>query len=295
MPQIVFFLIHDSKIRYKTWFKWWLMRQTACSGRHPPMTGRANCRGMGLFPIWEHKIWFDGSWVGEHRREAATKRPQGREPNTQSLPRVIKLCPEVVLIEDRLEWGLGFVHLERHDSVERLELFGRRQCLVLVPFLLVLWLHVFGHDIRAEVGPGRLVRAARSALPVRHVDLPPKVFAKQADCLYKRGCLDVTVRHVQLELLFVGRLPGARLFLQHDHYSDAEVRNKVCKWTCNCNRPQVHRFAPLDNALLKVLWTMLWTHSLKSGVWRGLNVVKVGFICRIPHLRRHELDTLSKI
>ena len=95
---------------------------------------------------------------------------------------------------------------------------------------------------------------------------------------------------MQPELLFVGQLPGARLFLQHDHYNDTEVRNnvlnKVCKCTCNCNRPQVHRFAPLNNALLKVLWTMLWTHSLESGVWRGLNVVNMGFICKIPHLRR---------
>ena len=110
---------------------------------------------------------------------------------------------------------------------------------------------MFGHDINAEVGPVRMVCDVRDALPVCHVDLSPKVFAKQADRLNNRGCLDIVVCHVQPELLFVGRLLGARLFLRHDHYSDTKVRNKVCKCTCNCNRPQMHRCAPLDNTLLK--------------------------------------------
>jgi len=148
--------------------------------------------------------------------------------------------------------------IAQHDPIGELELFGRRQCLVLAPFLVVLWFHVFGHDIGVEVGPVRLVCDARGVLPVCHVDLPPKVFTKQANRLNNRGCLDVAIRHAQPELLFVGRLLRAQLFLwRHDHYSEAEVRkkvlSKVCKSTCNCNRPNVHRFAHLDNA-----WFILW-------------------------------------
>ncbi len=83
----------------------------------------------------------------------------------------------------------------RHDLIEELELFGRRQCLVFAPFLVVLWFHVFGHDIGAEVGPVGLVRNAHGALLVRHVDLLPKVFAKRAGRFNNRECLDVAVRH----------------------------------------------------------------------------------------------------
>jgi len=145
--------------------------------------------------------------------------------------------------------------LARHDPVKELELFKQRQCLVLIPFLVVLWLHVFGHDIGAEVGPVRLVCDACNTLPICHVNLPPKIFTKRVDRLNNRGCLDIAVRHAQPEILFVSRLPGARLFLwRHDHYSDAEVckkvHSKVHKSTYNCNRPQVHRFAHLDNAWL---------------------------------------------
>jgi hypothetical protein len=111
---------------------------------------------------------------------------------------------------------------------------------------------VFGHDIGTKVGPLRLVHNAHDALPIRHVDLPPKVFVKRADRLNNRGCLDVAVRHAQPELLFVGQLLGARLFLRrHDHYSDAEVykkvRSKVRKSTCNCNRPR---------CIILHIWTM---------------------------------------
>jgi hypothetical protein len=73
---------------------------------------------------------------------------------------------------------------------------------------------MFGHDIGAEVGPVRLIRNARGVLPVRHVDLPPKVFAKQGNRSNNRGCLNVAVRHTQPELLFVSQVPGARLFLR---------------------------------------------------------------------------------
>jgi len=65
-----------------------------------------------LFPFENGKIWFDGGWVGEQRCETATKRPQSRESNTQSLPRIVKLRLVVMLIENRLDGGLVLVRLD---------------------------------------------------------------------------------------------------------------------------------------------------------------------------------------